>query len=249
MLTLFRKIRKQLATDNKFRQYTRYAIGEIVLVVVGILIALQINTWNQKRISNLEEKAILNNIHVEFSKNKNELVQILKETQKCIATNKELINLFGQREEDLLQINTDSLIFYSFEQVKFTPSENAIHDLIQSGKMRSLNNENLKYLIYEWSSHKDAMVESYGDMDDKVNDALVPYLATRYPLKDIDAYSQLAWKKKSILKSDKLKVFHELEYENLVDDFLYHLLEYEHDLQNILTTIEQIIKETDNGRI
>jgi len=47
MINFFRKIRKKLADDNKPLKYMRYAIGEIVLVVVGILIALSINNWNE----------------------------------------------------------------------------------------------------------------------------------------------------------------------------------------------------------
>ena len=49
MIPFFRKIRKKMADDNKPLKYMRYAIGEIVLVVIGILIALQINTWNEGR--------------------------------------------------------------------------------------------------------------------------------------------------------------------------------------------------------
>ena len=51
MINFFRKIRKQFADDNKPVKYMRYAIGEILLVVIGILIALSINNWNQKRIT------------------------------------------------------------------------------------------------------------------------------------------------------------------------------------------------------
>jgi len=46
MIPFFRKIRKTLADDNKPIKYMRYAIGEIVLVVIGILMALQISEWN-----------------------------------------------------------------------------------------------------------------------------------------------------------------------------------------------------------
>jgi len=49
MINFFRKIRKRLLADNRFRRYLFYAIGEIILVVIGILLALQINTGNDKR--------------------------------------------------------------------------------------------------------------------------------------------------------------------------------------------------------
>ena len=49
MIPFFRKIRKKMADDNRPLKYARYAIGEIVLVVIGILIALQINTWNEEK--------------------------------------------------------------------------------------------------------------------------------------------------------------------------------------------------------
>ncbi len=47
MIKFFRKIRQRLLTENKFSKYLLYAIGEIVLVVIGILIALSINNWNE----------------------------------------------------------------------------------------------------------------------------------------------------------------------------------------------------------
>jgi len=55
MINFFRKIRKKLADDNKPLKYMRYAIGEILLVVIGILIALQINNWNTSRLERIEE--------------------------------------------------------------------------------------------------------------------------------------------------------------------------------------------------
>ena len=59
MIPFFRKIRKKMADDNRPLKYARYAIGEILLVVVGILIALQINNWNEGR----KQKIQLNNIY------------------------------------------------------------------------------------------------------------------------------------------------------------------------------------------
>ena len=55
MIKFFRKIRYNLMEQNKTGNYFKYAIGEIVLVVIGILIALQINNWNENRKANIEE--------------------------------------------------------------------------------------------------------------------------------------------------------------------------------------------------
>lgn len=62
MLPFFRKIRYRLARDNQFFKYSRYAIGEIALVVIGILIALQVNNWHKSYQDKITEKRVLENI-------------------------------------------------------------------------------------------------------------------------------------------------------------------------------------------
>ena len=56
MIKFFRKIRQHLLSENKFSKYLLYAVGEIILVVIGILIALQINNWNENRKTNIKIK-------------------------------------------------------------------------------------------------------------------------------------------------------------------------------------------------
>jgi hypothetical protein len=67
MIKFFRKIRKRLLTENKFSKYLLYAIGEIVLVVIGILIALSINNRNELRKTHIQDIEFLNNLKVELS--------------------------------------------------------------------------------------------------------------------------------------------------------------------------------------
>ncbi|WP_204346701.1 DUF6090 family protein [Psychroserpens algicola] len=62
MIKFFRKIRQKLLSENKFSKYLIYAIGEIILVVIGILIALQINNWNENRKRSNEELSILKDL-------------------------------------------------------------------------------------------------------------------------------------------------------------------------------------------
>ncbi len=73
MIKLFRNIRKQLLAEGKTTRYIKYAIGEILLVVIGILIALQINTWNQNKENTKQENQILNQLLIEYTNNLNQL--------------------------------------------------------------------------------------------------------------------------------------------------------------------------------
>ena len=80
-MKIFRNIRKQLAAQNNVAKYMRYAIGEIVLVVIGILIALSINNWNESK----KEQAILN---ASLSSLKINLIKDIENLNKQINYNK-----------------------------------------------------------------------------------------------------------------------------------------------------------------
>lgn len=96
MISVFRRIRKKLLTQNKVSKYLLYAIGEILLVVVGILIALQVNNWNEDRLSRQFEIRMLTEIRNAFSddlgisqflKERNELkLQGIQEMLKMVAS-------------------------------------------------------------------------------------------------------------------------------------------------------------------
>ena len=74
MIKFFRKIRFHLIENNKTGKYLKYAIGEIVLVVLGILIALQINNWNQNRINGNEELLILKSLNAGLKKDQADIL-------------------------------------------------------------------------------------------------------------------------------------------------------------------------------
>ena len=63
-------------------------------------------------------------------------------------------------------------------------------------------------------------------------------------MKDVDMHGNLNWKSKSGLKNDKLKIFEDIEFENLMDDMLYRLLKYNNSLKKALLVIDNILKES-----
>ena len=244
MIKFFRHIRKSLLMENKTSKYFKYAIGEIILVVIGILIALQINTWNENRKEKLEENAILQNLNDEFSANKKLLDSSKSVTAIAKSAGFKIMSLFGKSETYISKYNTDSLLYVVLEPGEFRASENTINDLIQSGRLKLIQNKNLKRLLYQWQSALKDFDVAYHRLELKIDDALVPYLSKKYAFKDIDKYGLLNWKENSNLEINKLEIFNQIEFENIVDDYLYRIITSERSLKDIEHVLESILKET-----
>jgi len=148
MLNFFRKIRKQLAEDNKPLKYLRYAIGEIVLVVIGILIALQINTWSQFQSDRILEKKILIDLRAELLKNKDKVNETLVRKEALYWP---LANYLDRMAED--KVAYDDFIELhrrNFFSGRTYPSYGVINSFIASGDVNLITNDSLKYLITDW---------------------------------------------------------------------------------------------------
>ena len=78
MIKFFRNIRQSLLQDGKTSKYFKYAIGEIILVVIGILIALQINNWNQIKQNHKKEKLYLTEIVTNLKQDSIRLKEVLE---------------------------------------------------------------------------------------------------------------------------------------------------------------------------
>lgn len=94
MIKFFRKIRQQLLTENKFSKYILYAVCEIVLVVIGILIALQINNWISQQIEIKKLKGDLLYVIQDIRKDKKQLLQLKKERLEVISYTTEFIESY-----------------------------------------------------------------------------------------------------------------------------------------------------------
>ena len=91
MITFFRKIRQNLHSEGKTGKYLKYAIGEILLVVVGILIALQINNWNEDRKERKQEKDLLAQLESEFQNNLEQLEDKIALRETMITSSLKLL--------------------------------------------------------------------------------------------------------------------------------------------------------------
>jgi hypothetical protein len=147
MIKFFRKIRQSLLSEGKIGKYLKYAIGEIVLVVIGILIALQINNWNEQRKDSIKEQAILKRLEKEFISNRDQLLDKIQLRNTLIENCRRLLEYYNQPENAKL----DSILVFlsTIQPPTFDPIQN---DLVSSGNIEILKDEELKQLLVNWST-------------------------------------------------------------------------------------------------
>jgi len=157
-MKFFRNIRKKLASENKVGSYLRYAIGEILLVVIGILIALQVNNWNEARKNRIQERNFLVRLLTDINTD-------IENISSSIRLNKNRM----QRAEFLLasmdqpHLAEDSATYFirSIEYAGYTNnpvvSNNTFEEIKSSGKLSLIRNEKLRSVIqeyYSWTSER-----------------------------------------------------------------------------------------------
>jgi len=236
MIPVFRKIRKKMADDNRPLRYIRYAIGEIVLVVIGILIALQINNWNIEKNNRQLEKSILADIHQEFIQNKIQLDTVNFYNYRSYINCKKLVALFPI---DIEKVNMDSLAYftnYSLYYSTFNPSQGSINSIISTASFNIIKNDTLRSILISWEDLiADLQEDEIGAKNTVVN-LLHPYFS-----KNIEYDFHLSDKR------NNLKAFETMEFEFLMRtrlDNLYTIFKEGNEMELVTKNIDKIIELT-----
>ena len=236
MIPFFRKIRKKMADDNRPIQYMRYAIGEIVLVVFGILIALQINTWNNELIEKRKEQSVLIGLHETFSINLDNLDYVMATSMAAFDSSKKLLSLMGPSASGYTNTQVDSLIGHMINYSTYDPSSGTIDDIINSGKLNIIRNPELKANISNWSGMLEDAKKDIQIANNHTFNVLVIYLNDKANLKNVPIPKNIVEKTQlNITEPSHFPTNYEVfmrskEFENLVDfhalNFIYLIREY-----------------------
>ena len=143
MIKVFRKIRQNLLLENKTAKYFKYAIGEIILVVIGILIALQINNRNEKQKNRQQEITILENIFQDLKKDKTGLTAIIERRASKAKSADLMVNYHSG-----LKIDTLSNYYFHWTNVLYWeahyPRNIAFKELVNSGNVSIIKNPEIR---------------------------------------------------------------------------------------------------------
>ena len=173
-------------------KYLRYAVGEIVLVVIGILIALQVNNWNEYRKEKVEEKKILLSLHNEISNNLESLQVVIEEKNKIIDVNQYIIDNSGKNGEWKSMKPLDSLMNYiSLSGWIFVPQNGVLNEIINSGKLLLIENDLIKNEIASLPQLLSLMIEEDRQYRLDLHQYFLPFLSKNYNLIELTKHREL----------------------------------------------------------
>lgn len=159
MIKFFRHIRQNLIMENKTSKYFKYAIGEIVLVVIGILIALQINNWNEERKNHLLEASYYCKLLEDINQDVLEIKNQIDINQIRIDNSNKFISLIQQpnfTQPEVMEVMLGSVSKTTFT---FQPSTAAFEDLKSSGNLGLLRDLTIKNKLIAYYTKLDGLID------------------------------------------------------------------------------------------
>ena len=143
MIKFFRKIRQNMIKENRVSKYILYAIGEIILVVIGILIALQINNNNEANKERTKELNYLKNIKTDLLLNITNINSFIETRESQIQSANIVLDYYeGKPLSDLNDFSTNLLNVYIWH--KFYQINNTFLELTNSGNLATISNDSIK---------------------------------------------------------------------------------------------------------
>ena len=221
MIAFFRRLRQSLLAENKTGRYMKYAIGEIILVVIGILIALSINNWNEGQIQQREINGSLSQIFNDLKQDKESLEHFNRKETSHIDYLKGISN-------NNTTVGLDTILNSLDHYMYFSRSNNGYSGLKDSGKISSIKNEALKSSLtnYYERTYEDLMAASHFS-ETFTNNRVIPFvIANLEPNANFSTPSELVVEK---LKTTDLR--------SLIN---YQISVKNYSLRQVKTALEEI---------
>jgi len=247
MVKFFQRIRRKMLSQNKFTNYIIYAIGEIVLVVIGILIALQINNWSENRKARATETVYLKELLEDYEINLQKSEEVTSRIEEVLP---KLTGLLEQSALEQPTISVDS-INDAFRLLNSMPAysstDRAYNNLIGSGDFKLITNAEIKTAIADYYKALDIVKLVQNTHEMQLVNAFQPYIMEYL---DYQAVSMIRVENytlpESVEKEKILSVFHDRKFRNIITlkfDILTDLLELNQGLQIINEKLVTLLKQ------
>ncbi len=257
MLRLFKTIRQKLIIEKKLYNYFVYAIGEIVLVVIGILIALAINNKNQALNLRKTESIYLTGLIQEFKTSQAKLNALIIVNRNNLESAKQLLKYTTNQqikpsEEELSKLLISTLA----DDVSFNPNHSLLMEIINSGSLKNLSNPKLRIELNNWVSTIDDISRQEDELTIQREKVLDLFRTDSYSIRTIFDLSGVSTGKLSIEPQSahvsNLQLLKSREFENNLLLFMLtteatnnaHYTPLTQQLDNILKLLDEEVNRS-----
>jgi len=233
MIKFFRKIRYDLMEKNKTGKYLKYAIGEIVLVVIGILIALSINNWNENRKDEKRIDAFIQKLKTQTEDNITKVENRIQRFDSNYKTSMRLISIIGNDTTTNIDAKIDSLVGANFSDYHLNLDLNVIIEGRENGDIALLPSDTIRQALYNLSTENAALIERERITNEDLNTLFVPYLNKNFNFRNRTFVKSIG--KSNLYKGDNAKILNNQEFEN----YIISRIEYNHSNLQIYKKMKQ----------
>ena len=233
MIKIFRKIRLGLLAGNsssgrlgKFGKYLIYAIGEIILVVIGILIALQLNNRNEQINIHKKQENHLSLIKGEMINNIKTIDEVSQALMSIIESNRRIINLMNSDTaiDEISENELSSLIIQPISrEIKIYYESGALTELISSGGLKDIRNDSIRSILASWESKLTSVrlqEKALREILIKSNDYMQTHGSYRVVFDDIQYSEDLKINESNNNNSSNKKLIRSQRFENILLNYL-----------------------------
>jgi len=186
MIKFFRHIRKTLIQQNNMGKYLKYAIGEVLLVVIGILIALQINNWNEERKDRNREQVILNNLRSDFTTNINNVNNAYDNFIHAYDASVSLLDII-RSDSDIDSSEIEQLIDDIINKTKSLDIiTGSIDEMLNTGSINLIRDSDLKMQLSNWSYFQTDTEDDIVIYRDYLFNFFIPSLTDKVRLRNME---------------------------------------------------------------
>ncbi len=166
-----------MLTENKFNKYLLYAIGEIVLVMIGILIALSINNWNENRKNMIQENNILTSLLIEINSQRQKLERTISKDSINYFSADTLMTISGPINFKMINSRRFiDLLFRVNDRTTFNPQHGTVEALLSSVELKLVKNQELRIQIAGLSGRLEDYSEEDRTIESFLENELNPYI-------------------------------------------------------------------------
>ena len=230
-------------------KYFKYAIGEIILVMIGILLALQVNNWNTTKNEKNESIQFTNRLIKEVESNLIIIeLEITKEQSQVNSSNK-ILSMFNMDSEQLNAKTLDSLIFNVMSTNNIDINIGTLTEGLNTGKIALIQSDSLKVALYSFPTLLEEIKSQEQTSSEDIHDNLMPYLYNHFNYRQMDnAFSVYhdGIEPSKFSDHDNLQVLNYFNFENLIDNQFYNSnvqVKYYLKLKKELKNLQRLIKQ------